>query len=45
VPTGEQKCVRCWHRRPDIGAHPEHPEICGRCAENIAGPGELRRWA
>jgi isoleucyl-tRNA synthetase len=45
VPTQQQKCVRCWHRRPDIGAHPDHPEICGRCAENVAGPGEQRRWA
>ena len=38
------KCVRCWHRRPDVGSHPEHPELCGRCVENVAGPGETRRW-
>jgi isoleucyl-tRNA synthetase len=24
--------------------HPEHPEICGRCAGNVSG-GEQRRWA
>jgi isoleucyl-tRNA synthetase len=45
APTGHRKCVRCWHRRPEIGAHPDHPEICGRCAENVAGSGEQRRWA
>ena len=45
VPAEHQKCVRCWHRRPDIGADPAHPEICGRCAENVAGEGERRRWA
>src|SRR5690606_17001587 len=38
------KCVRCWHRRPDVGSHPEHPELCGRCVGNVAGPGEARRW-
>src|SRR5690606_10499188 len=45
VPTENRKCARCWHRRPDIGAHPDHPEICGRCAGNISGDEELRRWA
>ncbi|MFU8820593.1 MAG: isoleucine--tRNA ligase [Gammaproteobacteria bacterium] len=45
VPTQQPKCVRCWHRRPDIGSDPEHPEICGRCAENVSGPGETRQWA
>ena len=45
LPTSHPKCGRCWHRRPDIGAHPEHPEICGRCAENVAGEGERRQWA
>ncbi|MFA6231644.1 MAG: isoleucine--tRNA ligase [Rhodanobacter sp.] len=38
------KCVRCWHRRDDVGSHPEHPELCGRCIGNIEGPGEDRRW-
>ncbi|MDD5272758.1 MAG: class I tRNA ligase family protein, partial [Methylovulum sp.] len=40
-----QKCVRCWHQRPDIGSHAEHPELCGRCVENVAGAGEVRRYA
>ncbi|AGA31881.1 Isoleucyl-tRNA synthetase [Thioalkalivibrio nitratireducens DSM 14787] len=39
------KCVRCWHRRPDVGSHAEHPELCGRCVENVAGAGEQRRYA
>lgn len=38
------KCIRCWHHRPDVGVHAEHPEICGRCVENITGQGEDRRW-
>ncbi|RLA24051.1 MAG: isoleucine--tRNA ligase [Gammaproteobacteria bacterium] len=39
------KCVRCWHRRPDVGEHKEHPELCGRCVENIEGDGETRHYA
>ncbi|TVP78400.1 isoleucine--tRNA ligase [Thioalkalivibrio sp.] len=39
------KCVRCWHRRPDVGSHHEHPELCGRCVDNVAGAGENRRYA
>lgn len=39
------KCVRCWHQRADVGSHTEHPELCGRCVENIAGNGEVRRYA
>ena len=44
-PSGEDKCVRCWHRRVDVGTDAEHPEICGRCVENVAGKGEERRFA
>ncbi len=39
------KCARCWHRRADVGADPRHPEICGRCVQNVEGPGETRRFA
>lgn len=42
--SGHGKCIRCWHYRDDIGSHPEHPEICGRCVDNVEGPGEDRRW-
>ncbi|MGB6452820.1 MAG: isoleucine--tRNA ligase [Steroidobacteraceae bacterium] len=44
-PTQAAKCARCWHRLPDVGSHPEHPELCGRCVTNIAGGGEHRRFA
>jgi isoleucyl-tRNA synthetase len=40
-----KKCVRCWHKRADVGSHTEHPEICGRCVTNVEGPGEQRRYA
>jgi isoleucyl-tRNA synthetase len=40
-----QKCGRCWHYREDVGSHAEHPELCGRCVENVDGDGEQRRFA
>ncbi|MEJ2687635.1 MAG: class I tRNA ligase family protein, partial [Gammaproteobacteria bacterium] len=43
--SAHDKCIRCWHHREDVGSHPEHPQICGRCAENVAGSGERRRYA
>ncbi len=30
------KCPRCWHYREDIGKSEKHPEICARCAEQLA---------
>jgi isoleucyl-tRNA synthetase len=42
MPSGHPKCVRCWHHREDVGAHSEHPALCGRCVENVAGAGETR---
>ncbi len=39
------KCVRCWHHREDVGTNAEHPELCGRCVENVAGKGEVRHYA
>ncbi len=44
-PSSDPKCVRCWHQRPDVGQHNAHPELCGRCVENVDGPGETRRIA
>jgi isoleucyl-tRNA synthetase len=38
------KCTRCWHHREDVGANTEHPELCGRCVENVEGGGEERRF-
>lgn len=39
------KCVRCWHHRDDVGASSDHPELCGRCIDNIEGTGEQRKYA
>ncbi|APZ41712.1 isoleucine--tRNA ligase [Acidihalobacter ferrooxydans] len=39
------KCPRCWHHRADIGQNADHPQLCGRCVENVAGAGETRRFA
>ncbi|MFC0709834.1 isoleucine--tRNA ligase [Azorhizophilus paspali] len=43
--SAHAKCARCWHHREDVGLDPAHPEICGRCVENIQGEGEVRRHA
>ena len=40
-----KKCVRCWHQRYDVGEHAAHPELCGRCEENVVGKGENRLYA
>ncbi len=45
IVSEHKKCVRCWHQRYDVGEHVEHPELCGRCIENVAGSGELRHYA
>jgi len=45
-PMEFQKCVRCWHRREDVGANTEHPDICLRCVDNLPeGKGEERYYA
>jgi isoleucyl-tRNA synthetase len=44
-PSAHPKCIRCWHYRDDVGAHAEHPELCGRCVQNVAGAGETRSFA
>jgi len=43
--NSNEKCVRCWHQREDVGQSTGHPELCGRCIENVAGAGEERRLA
>ena len=40
-----EKCVRCWHHREDVGNNVKHPELCGRCVENVDGKGEIRKFA
>ncbi len=45
VPSEHAKCVRCWHHRPEVGKHETHPELCGRCIDNVDGDGEKRLYA
>jgi isoleucyl-tRNA synthetase len=45
TPSHNKKCVRCWHRRPEIGHDSKHPELCDRCITNVEGPGEIRKYA
>jgi isoleucyl-tRNA synthetase len=40
-----QKCVRCWHHRPEIGQNKTHNDLCDRCIENVSGKGEKRVFA
>jgi isoleucyl-tRNA synthetase len=44
-PSAHIKCGRCWHRRMDVGVNSQHPQLCGRCVENVTGSGEARRIA
>jgi isoleucyl-tRNA synthetase len=30
------KCPRCWRWQADIGSNPSQPELCGRCARQLA---------
>jgi isoleucyl-tRNA synthetase len=41
-PSEHARCDRCWHQTPEVGQHAEHPELCGRCIENVDGEGESR---
>ena len=43
--SSHEKCTRCWHYREDVGSDSDHPELCGRCVENVAGDGEARQFA
>jgi isoleucyl-tRNA synthetase len=45
TPSPHAKCSRCWHLRSDVGSHSEHPELCGRCLDNVEGAGEQRHYA
>lgn len=45
APSAYDKCARCWHRREDLGQHPDHPTLCHRCVENVVGQGEQRCFA
>src|SRR5690606_8595275 len=41
----DSKCARCWHHRADVGSDPAHPDLCGRCIDNVEGEGERRQYA
>ena len=43
-PSEYPKCARCWHHRDDVGQHAQHPELCGRCVDNVDGDGEPREF-
>ena len=43
--SSDEKCERCWHRRPEVGEIQQHPTLCQRCVENIEGVGEQRQYA
>jgi len=43
--SAHKKCTRCWHLREDVGTHAQHPELCGRCVDNVDGKGEERHYA
>ena len=45
APSAHAKCIRCWHHQRDVGDNRNHPELCGRCVENVTGKGEHRSFA
>jgi isoleucyl-tRNA synthetase len=45
IASPHTKCERCWHVREDVGAHADHPQLCGRCVSNLFGKGETRNHA
>jgi isoleucyl-tRNA synthetase len=45
APSSATKCVRCWHLREDVGSQADHPTLCARCAGNLLGLAETRRYA
>jgi isoleucyl-tRNA synthetase len=44
-PTEHARCDRCWHQTEEVGQNETHPELCGRCVDNIEGEGEQRHYA
>jgi isoleucyl-tRNA synthetase len=43
--SGDEKCARCWHHKPEVGKDLKHPELCNRCIDNVDGNGEQRNYA
>ena len=36
TPAEGKKCERCWNVTTDVGSHPDHPDLCARCAGILA---------
>ncbi len=32
-----EKCQRCWKVLPEVGTVADHPDLCRRCADAVAG--------
>ena len=45
APSANEKCARGWHHREEVGKDEAHPELCGRCIDNVDGNGEKRLYA
>ncbi len=39
--SAHAKCERCWNHRPEVGASPAHPTLCGRCQRVLGAAGAL----
>jgi isoleucyl-tRNA synthetase len=37
--SGDPRCERCWVHDPTTGADPNHPGVCRRCLDALAGLG------
>jgi len=37
--SADPKCVRCWHRRPDVGSDARHPQLCATLRRQYRGSG------
>ncbi len=44
-PSPHAKCARCWHHRPEVGRFADHPALCARCHDTLAGSPRARRYA
>jgi isoleucyl-tRNA synthetase len=38
-PAPGEKCQRCWRLLVEVGEDPDHPDLCRRCADVVAGAG------
>ncbi len=45
VASKAKKCVRCWHKRDEVGTIAQFAGLCWRCHDNVNGDGEQRFYA